>query len=76
MSSLSGVCAQTKKLVVDSFSMGYFWTGNVLINVGEDKDDNNASVSGPATLIIDWELVNAGLPGLDVGQLCTELVML
>jgi hypothetical protein len=76
MSLLSGVCAQTKKPVADLFSMGYFWTGNILINVREDKDDNNASVSSPTALVIDWELVNAGLPGLDVGQLCTKLAML
>jgi hypothetical protein len=68
--------AQIKKPPPDSFTMGDFWPGNILVNVGEDEDEDEASVSGPAALVVDWELAKAGLPGLDVGQLCAELVTL
>jgi hypothetical protein len=79
--------AQIKKPPADTFVMGDFWPGNVLVNVGEEVDKGDgpgsqASVSdsvpaAPANLVVvDWELAKAGLAGLDVGQFCAELATL
>jgi Phosphotransferase enzyme family len=50
----------------DTFVMGDFWPGNVL--VGEDEDDR--------VFVVDWEIAKVGLAGLDVGQFCAELATL
>jgi len=78
--------AQIKKPAADTFVMGDFWPGNVLVNVGDedkgDGQDSQASVSdsvpaAPAALVVvDWEFAKAGLAGLDVGQFCAELATL
>lgn len=53
----------------ETITMGDFWTGNVLVQVGEDGRLKRLYV-------IDWELAKPGLPGLDVGQMVAELHLL
>ena len=53
----------------ETITMGDFWTGNVLVQVGEDGRLERLYV-------IDWELAKPGLPGLDVGQMLAELHLL
>ncbi|KAI0003819.1 kinase-like domain-containing protein [Russula compacta] len=50
--------------VGDTFLMGDFWPGNVLVG-GED-----------VVLVVDWEVAKVGSAGLDVGQFCAELATL
>jgi 5-methylthioribose kinase len=68
--------AQIKKPPADTFVMGDFWPGNVLVNVGEEEEDGQNSQTSAAALVVDWELAKAGLAGLDVGQFCAELATL
>lgn len=48
--------------------MGDFWPGNIMIAV-EGGDLKQITV-------IDWELAQEGIPGIDVGQFCAELHLL
>ncbi|KAI0308337.1 kinase-like domain-containing protein [Multifurca ochricompacta] len=57
--------AQVKESCDDTFVMGDFWPGNVL--VGEENDP---------MLVVDWEIARPGLAGMDVGQFCAELATL
>jgi hypothetical protein len=68
----------------ETFVMGDFWPGNVLVVLPEeeDDDDNDRAAAPPApahdddVVVVDWELAKVGLAGLDVGQFCAELATL
>ncbi|THV06613.1 hypothetical protein K435DRAFT_815972 [Dendrothele bispora CBS 962.96] len=53
----------------ESFLMGDFWTGNILLQL--DEADNVKRI-----YVIDWELAKPGLCGWDLGQLAAELDLL
>nr|GAT47497.1 predicted protein [Mycena chlorophos] len=51
----------------DVFTMGDFWTGNIICRV-----DAQAGAVDKA-LVVDWEVTKPGVPFLDFGQLAAEL---
>ncbi|KAG2182030.1 hypothetical protein INT43_006956 [Umbelopsis isabellina] len=51
-----------------TFCMGDYWTGNVLINVG--------STEGVKLRVVDWEVCRYAPSGMDVGQMLAELFCL
>ncbi|KAF9074970.1 hypothetical protein BDP27DRAFT_1381023 [Rhodocollybia butyracea] len=53
----------------DTFIMGDFWPGNVLVSCDSDN-----SVKGIS--IVDWELSKTGWPALDLGQFTAEVSLL
>ncbi|KAK7465543.1 hypothetical protein VKT23_005518 [Stygiomarasmius scandens] len=53
----------------ESFLMGDFWTGNILLQL--DQTDVVKRI-----YVIDWELAKPGLCGWDLGQLLAELDLL
>jgi len=66
----------------ETFVMGDFWPGNVLVVLPEEEDDDDRAAAPPAPahdavlVVVDWELAKVGLAGLDVGQFCAELATL
>lgn len=48
-----------------TFCMGDYWTGNVLINVGPTE--------GVKLRVVDWEVCRYGPSGMDVGQMLAEM---
>ena len=59
----------------DIFTMGDFWTGNVVVNTEPDPNPDEAPHVTQA-YVVDWELAKPGLPFLDVGQFVAELLLL
>jgi len=55
--------------VQDSFVMGDFWPGNIMVSLNQKGDLEHL-------YILDWELTKAGLPGIEIGQFCAEIHML
>ncbi|KAK7058573.1 CTD phosphatase Fcp1 [Paramarasmius palmivorus] len=53
----------------DTFVMGDFWPGNILLAFDESGQIERI-------FVIDWELAKPGLQGLDVGQFCAEIDLL
>ncbi|KAJ7052705.1 kinase-like domain-containing protein [Mycena amicta] len=51
----------------DVFTMGDFWTGNVICRV------NRVSGIVEKAFVVDWEVTKPGVPFLDFGQLAAEL---
>ncbi|KAJ7052720.1 kinase-like domain-containing protein [Mycena amicta] len=51
----------------DIFTMGDFWTGNVICRV------NRVSGIVEKAFVVDWEVTKPGVPFLDFGQLAAEL---
>lgn len=49
--------------------MGDFWPGNLVLSF--DHEGNVIQIQ-----ILDWELCKPGLPGVELGQFCAELVLL
>ncbi|KAF9011117.1 kinase-like domain-containing protein [Cyathus striatus] len=60
---------QSMVTVRDSFVMGDFWTGNMIVSL--DKSGNLNHI-----FIVDWEFSRLGLLGVEVGQFCAEAHML
>ena len=58
----------------DTFLMGDFWPGNIL--VGEEEEEEEGKGKGQVMLVVDWEVAKVGLAGFDVGQFCAELATL
>ncbi|KAF8640475.1 hypothetical protein AX17_000138 [Amanita inopinata Kibby_2008] len=50
----------------ETFVMGDFWPGNVMVAVDKDGDVERVYV-------IDWELCKPGLAGVEIGQFCAEI---
>ncbi|KAF8628251.1 hypothetical protein AX15_004026 [Amanita polypyramis BW_CC] len=50
----------------ETFVMGDFWPGNIMIRVGEGEEVERA-------YIIDWEMSKPGLAGVEIGQFCAEI---
>jgi len=64
---------ETTKAIVESktaFTMGDFWTGNVVAETGRDADGNLTIVR---MFVVDWEVVKPGLQFLDIAQFAAEL---
>ncbi|KAK7051882.1 APH domain-containing protein [Favolaschia claudopus] len=57
----------------ETFTMGDFWTGNILVNLRVNPD---GSRSFAGVYVVDWELAKAGVAALDVGQFCAEMLCL
>jgi hypothetical protein len=60
----------------ETFVMGDFWPGNVLVwqdAEEEDGNDDDDDDDDDRALVVDWEVAKPGLAGLDVGQFCAEL---
>ncbi|KDR85563.1 hypothetical protein GALMADRAFT_234502 [Galerina marginata CBS 339.88] len=55
--------------VDDTFVMGDFWPGNLMVDT--DADGNLKSIT-----VLDWELTKPGLTGMDIGQFCGEIHLL
>ncbi|EGN91815.1 hypothetical protein SERLA73DRAFT_191958 [Serpula lacrymans var. lacrymans S7.3] len=54
------------------FTQGDFWPGNIMVSL-----DRDAAIPRLKRMyILDWEVAKAGLPGMDVGQMCAELYLL
>ncbi|KAJ2964690.1 hypothetical protein NQZ79_g467 [Umbelopsis isabellina] len=51
-----------------TFCMGDYWTGNVLINVG--------STEGVKLHVVDWEICRYAPSGMDIGQMLAEMFCL
>ena len=51
----------------DVFTMGDFWTGNVIVRVNEETREVERAY------VVDWEVTKPGIPFLDFGQLAAEL---
>ncbi|ETW86732.1 hypothetical protein HETIRDRAFT_307373 [Heterobasidion irregulare TC 32-1] len=51
----------------ETMTMGDFWPGNVMVDLGAD--------GGVRMCVVDWELGKLGLGGLDVGQFCAEVAL-
>ena len=49
--------------------MGDFWPGNIMVSLNQKGDLEHL-------YILDWELVKAGLPGIEIGQFWAEIHML
>ncbi|KAJ7214036.1 kinase-like domain-containing protein [Mycena pura] len=54
-----------------AFTMGDFWTGNIMVNICSDPATGAPSFAG--VHVIDWEIAKPGVPALDVGQFCAEM---
>ncbi|KAJ7611973.1 kinase-like domain-containing protein [Mycena polygramma] len=50
-----------------TLTMGDFWPGNVMVSTAPDGSLKHVNV-------IDWELAKPGVPALDVGQFCAEML--
>ncbi|KAI5122357.1 hypothetical protein M0805_004115 [Coniferiporia weirii] len=48
------------------FTMGDFWTGNIIVRLSDSGEVERAYV-------VDWEMCRPGLPYLDFGQLIAEM---
>jgi 5-methylthioribose kinase len=53
---------------METMTMGDFWTGNLLINIVDEKLEK--------ITVVDWELAKPAPAALDVGQLYAELELL
>ena len=51
----------------DVFTMGEFWTGNIIVRVNEETK------AVEKAYVVDWEVTKPGIPFLDFGQLAAEL---
>ncbi|KAL0951673.1 hypothetical protein HGRIS_008352 [Hohenbuehelia grisea] len=56
--------SENMKSANETFVMGDFWPGNIVVDLQGDKVKT--------ILVVDWELVRTGVPELDVGQFCAE----
>ncbi|KDQ63165.1 hypothetical protein JAAARDRAFT_188771 [Jaapia argillacea MUCL 33604] len=56
----------------ETFTMGDFWTGNILVRLGGEGDAQYLE----QLYVVDWELAKPGLAGFDVGQFCAEMHLL
>ncbi|KAJ4485688.1 kinase-like domain-containing protein [Lentinula aciculospora] len=73
MKVISEAAKKTSALIFearDTFVMGDFWPGNILLSF-----DSNTGVLNKIN-VIDWELSKTGLPGLDLGQFTAEMDLL
>jgi len=61
-------------LFVVTLTMGDFWTGNIIVCLGDTNNDSQLSLE--RVYVLDWELAKPGLAGLDVGQFCAEMHLL
>jgi thiamine kinase-like enzyme len=57
-----------------TLTMGDFWTGNIIVCLGDTNNDSQLSLE--RVYVLDWELAKPGLAGLDVGQFCAEMHLL
>jgi Phosphotransferase enzyme family len=55
----------------DTFVMGDFWPGNVLV-CDEDEKKGDSAVDGGRLMVVDWEIARPGMAGMDVGRFCAE----
>ncbi|KAJ7155316.1 kinase-like domain-containing protein [Mycena filopes] len=53
-------------------TMGDFWTGNVMVNLTRNPEDEGVELKLEKVYVIDWELAKTGVAALDVGQFCAE----
>ena len=60
---------------LDTFTMGDFWPGNIMVTLSAGVDAGSLTKLEHIH-VLDWELAKTGLHGLDVGQLCAELHLL
>lgn len=58
----------------DTFTMGDFWPGNILLKTSRNPDNTEFTVE--RVYIVDWELAKPGLQGLDIGQFTAEICTL
>ena len=57
----------------DVFTMGDFWTGNMVLNTQLDKNETPKVFQA---YVVDWELAKPSLPFMDVGQFAAEMRLL
>jgi len=72
MEVVEKVSEETTKAMLeaqDSFVMGDFWPGNIMVSLNQKGDLEHL-------YILDWELTKAGLPAIEIGQFCAEIHML
>lgn len=55
------------------FTMGDFWTGNIVVRTRTDTDTDTGAMTVERIFVIDWELTKPGLPFLDFGQFVAEM---
>lgn len=57
------------------FTMGDFWTGNIVVRTltDTDTDTDTGAMTVERIFVIDWELTKPGLPFLDFGQFVAEM---
>ncbi|KAI0248383.1 kinase-like domain-containing protein [Lactifluus subvellereus] len=68
--------AQIRESRDDTFVMGDFWPGNVLVQEDGEDEGKGEGKDDRVLVVVDWELAKPGLAGLDVGQFCAELATL
>jgi tRNA A-37 threonylcarbamoyl transferase component Bud32 len=57
----------------ETFTMGDFWPGNMLVRTRVGPDGEPAL---ERVFMVDWEICRAGAAGMDVGQFCGDLRVL
>lgn len=86
LESLPGGCVQTVEEIAQEtaqaivgadagsvFTMGDFWTGNIVVRTRTDTDTDTGAMTVERIFVIDWELTKPGLPFLDFGQFVAEM---
>lgn len=72
---LGSIAASMNKEVLaehPTLTMGDFWTGNILVNFSNDA----GKVTVNKMWVVDWEIAQTGITGLDVGQMMGEMYFL
>ncbi|KAF7293073.1 APH domain-containing protein [Mycena indigotica] len=70
MARIGQLCSQRAaeiRAAVEVFTMGDFWTGNIICR----RDAASGAVE--KAFVVDWEVTKPGIPFLDFGQLAAEL---
>jgi 5-methylthioribose kinase len=73
---LRDLATETAKIIETSretFTMGDFWPGNIMISLGKDMD---GSPRLERIYVVDWELARLGSPAFDLGQFFAEMNLL
>ncbi|THH05169.1 hypothetical protein EW145_g4991 [Phellinidium pouzarii] len=66
---VGALASETIQAMLDAstvFTMGDFWTGNIMVHLGDGGQVERAYV-------VDWEVAKPGLPFLDFGQFVAEM---
>lgn len=71
---IASIYSKTIATSQETFTMGDFWPGNLLVRTREGED--NGSPRLERIYVIDWEMSKAGLAGMDVGQFCGDVRVL